>query len=258
MDLVALTFAAGALAQAPQERPDWKLFFSDQAVDGTIVIADERSGEMLAYDVERAQKRFMPASTFKVPHALFALDAGAVRDEFQVIRWDGVKRDFDGWNQDQTLRSSMRHSTVWVYQEFAVRSVRCAKRYLTRIQYGNADPSGGVDRFWLDGALGFQPWNRWISCENCIRNELPFRVEHQRLVKDIMIVEAGRDWILRAKTGWQARVEPQIGWWVGWVETPTGAVIFALNIDLPGGMKDAPKREAIVRSILQSIGALPR
>ena len=54
-----------------------------------------------------------------------------------------------------------------------------------------------------------------------------------------------------------ARVEPQIGWWVGWVETPTGAVIFALNIDLPGGMKDAPKREAIVRSILQSIGALP-
>ena len=28
------------------------------------VIADERSGEMLAYDVERAQKQFMPASTF--------------------------------------------------------------------------------------------------------------------------------------------------------------------------------------------------
>ena len=83
------------------------------------------------------------------------------------------------------------------------------------------------------------------------------QVEHQRLVKDIMIVEAGRDWILRAKTDGR-RVEPQIGWWVGWVETPTGAVIFALNIDLPGGMKDAPKREAIVRSILQSIGALPR
>ena len=82
LDPVALTFAAGALAQAPQERPDWKLFFSDQAVDGTIVIADERSGEMLAYDVERAQKRFMPASTLKCP-ALFALDAGAVRDEFQ-------------------------------------------------------------------------------------------------------------------------------------------------------------------------------
>ena len=39
--------------------------FSRIMVDGTIVIADERSGEMLAYDVERAQKRFMPASTLK-------------------------------------------------------------------------------------------------------------------------------------------------------------------------------------------------
>ena len=63
--LVALTFFAAGAWHKHQERPDWKLFFSDQAVDGTIVIADERSGEMLAYDVERAQKRFMPASTLK-------------------------------------------------------------------------------------------------------------------------------------------------------------------------------------------------
>ena len=155
---------------------------------------------MLAYDVERAQKRFMPASTFKVPHALFALDAGAVRDEFQVIRWDGVKRDFDGWNQDQTLRSSMRHSTVWVYQQFAreIGEVR-EKEYLTRIQYGNADPSGGVDRFWLDGALRISAMEQVDFLRKLYRNELPFKVEHQRLVKDIMIVEAGRDWILRQR-----------------------------------------------------------
>ena len=193
---------------------------------------------MLAYDVERAQETVHAGIDFKVPHALFALDAGAVRDEFQVIRWDGVKQDFDGWNQDQTLRSSMRHSTVWVYQQFAreIGEVR-EKEYLTRIQYGNADPSGGVDRFWLDGALRISAMEQVDFLRKLYRNELPFKVEHQRLVKDIMIVEAGRDWIRRAKTGWQARVEPQIGWWVGWVETPTGAVIFALNIDLPGGMK---------------------
>ena len=140
----------------------------------------------------------------------------------------------------------MRHSTVWVYQQFAreIGEVR-EKEYLTRIQYGNADLSGGVDRFWLDGALRISAMEQVDFLRKLYRNELPFKVEHQRLVKDIMIVEAGRDWILRAKTGWQARVEPQIGWWVGWVETPTGAVIFALNIDLPGGMKDAPKRRRL-------------
>ena len=85
------------------------------------------------------------------------------------------------------------------------------------------------------------------------RNELPFRVEHQRLVKDVMVNEAGRDWILRAKTGWSGKV----GWWVGWVEWPTGPVFFALNIDTPNRLNDLSKRQEITRSILRSINALP-
>ena len=62
--------------------------------------------------------------------------------------------------------------------------------------------------FWLDGALRISAMEQVDFLRKLYRNELPFKVEHQRLVKDIMIVEAGRDWILRAKTGWQARVEP--------------------------------------------------
>jgi len=34
-------------------------------------------------------------------------------------------------------------------------------------------------------------------------------------------------------------------------------VFFALNIDMPGGIEDAPKREAIGRRVMQSIAALP-
>ena len=72
-----------------------------------------------------------------------------------------------------------------------------------------------------------------------------------------MIVEAGRSWILRAKTGCGARGKPEIGWWVGWVEWADGPVFFALNIDMPNGGDDTPKREAIAREILASIDALP-
>lgn len=89
------------------------------------------------------------------------------------------------------------------------------------------------------------------------RNELPFKLEHQRLVKDIMIVEAGRDWILRAKTGWGARMKKQVGWWIGWVEWHEGAIFFVLNIDMPNGSEDTTKREAIGRAVLRSIRALP-
>ena len=96
------------------ERSDWKKFFSDLQAEGAIVIADERQAEhaLLVFGQERAAKRYSPASTFKLPHTLFALDAGAVRDEFQVFRWDGVKRSFAGHNQDQDLRSAMRNSAV--------------------------------------------------------------------------------------------------------------------------------------------------
>lgn len=251
-------FAFAAFSGEPTERTDWAAFFEHEGVAGTIVVTDERAGVTWVYDPRRAARRIRPASTFKIPHALFALDAGVVKDEFQVFPWDSVRRDIDGWNRDQDLRSSMRHSVVWVYQGFA-RAIgeERERRYLEAVGYGNADPSGGIDRFWLDGALAISAFEQIEFLRRLYRNELPFRVEHQRLVKDILIVEAGRDWILRAKTGWQARVEPNVGWWVGWIERADGPVFFALNIDMPGKADDIAKRESISRAVLRSVGALP-
>lgn len=256
--VLALAPAISPATETWRERAEWARFFSDGGVDGTIAIADERFKSSWVYGKARAGKRYIPASTFKIPHALFALDAGLVRDEFQVFRWDGVRRDIASWNRDQDLRSSMQNSVVWVYQEFA-RAIGedGERRYLSKTGYGNADPSGGIDRFWLEGKLGISAYEQIAFLRRLYRNELPFRVEHQRLVKDVMIIEAGRDWILRAKTGWQARLEPQVGWWVGWVEWPEGPVFFALNIDMPKGGSDLPKREGIGRAILRSVQALP-
>lgn len=246
-----------AVAESSRERADWAAYFDEAGVDGTIVVVDERDGARWVHNPERAATPYLPASTFKIPHALFALDTGVVHDEFQVFAWDGEARPIASWNRDQDLRSSMRHSVVWVYEEIARRIGEAAeRRYLRQIGYGNADPSGGIERFWLDGALRITAHEQVAFLQRLYRNALPFRVEHQRLVKDVMIMEAGRDWILRAKTGWQARVAPQAGWWVGWVEWPDGAVFFALNIDMPNQGADLPKREAIARAVLQSIQAL--
>lgn len=241
-----------------QVREDWASYFSEAGTPGTIVVWDERTGSQWVHDPERAGTRFIPASTFKIPHALIALDAGLVRDEFQVFAWDGVERQIRSWNRDQDLRSSMRNSAVWVYQQFARALGEDREReYLARIGYGNGDVSGGVDRFWLDGGLRISAIEQVEFLRRLYRNALPFKVEHQRLVKDVMIVEAGRDWILRAKTGWEVRADAQRGWWVGWVERREGAVFFALNIDMPNQGSDAPKREAIARAVLRALGALP-
>jgi len=125
-------------AQTWQERADWTRYFEGAGVRGTIAVAGERSNSHWICNQARASQQFLPASTFKIPHALIALDAGIVRDEFQVFRWDGKAREVDAWNRDQTLRSSVRYSTVWVYQQIARQlGERRERGYLQRLGYGN-------------------------------------------------------------------------------------------------------------------------
>lgn len=254
--IVALVSGGWAQDAVAKERPDWDQYFDKYDALGTIVIRDERGGDAQThvYNMARAETRYSPASTFKIPHALFALEAGAIRDEFEVIAWDGETRWLEAWNRDQDLRSSMRNSVVWVYEGFARKIGEAReKEYLARANYGNQDTSGGLETFWLDGSLRINAHEQVAFLRALYRNELPFELEHQRLVKDIMIVEAGKTYILRAKTGW----EGSMGWWVGWVEWPEGPVFFALNIDTPNRMEDVYKREAIAREVLVSIRALP-
>lgn len=255
--LLSVLISAEALAQEKSsERPEWKEFFDSHEATGTILIVDSRglSEKVSVYDRVRASKRYSPASTFKVPHTLFALDAGVVKDEFQIFPWDGVKRGYEPHNQDQNLRSAMRNSALWVYENFAKEiGEKKARAYLERVDYGNMDPSTESGAYWVDGKLAISATEQVTFLKKLYQNELPFKLEHQLLLKDIMIVEAGKDWILRAKTGWEGRY----GWWVGWVEWPSGPVFFALNIDTPNRWEDLYKREAIVRDTLLSIRALP-
>lgn len=253
-----LLSSACALASASEpvvDRPAWGKYFADTGVTGTIVVVDERKtpAPMFVFDRERAARRYSPASTYKIPHTLFAQDAGAVADEFQVFKWDGVKRSFAGHNQDQTLRSAMRYSTLWVYEGFARQiGEPKARAYLRGIDYGNADPATSKGAYWVDGNLRISALEQVAFLRKLYRNALPFKVEHQRLVKDLMVKQATSDWILRAKTGWEGRY----GWWVGWVESNEGAVFFALNIDTPRRTEDLPKREQIVRAVLESMNLL--
>ena len=77
-----------------------------------------------------------------------------------------------------------------------------------------------------------------------------------------MVLAEREGWTLYGKTGWKS-VDGQmdIGWFAGWVEQAggdaPGTYAFALNMDMPGGMVEAPKRRAAVERALRAIGALP-
>ena len=86
-----------------------------------------------------------PASTFKVPHALAALDAGVVDGADAKFAYDGSPQPFESWRRDQTLATAMRFSVVWVFQRIAEKlGIERETEYLRKLSYGNADPSSGL------------------------------------------------------------------------------------------------------------------
>jgi beta-lactamase class D len=47
-----------------------------QNLTGTFVLFDAQSGRTLCHNPQRARTRYLPASTFKIPNTLIALEAG--------------------------------------------------------------------------------------------------------------------------------------------------------------------------------------
>ena len=263
--LLLLVVAAAPLFAQPAwiEQPDWKSEFTERGVEGCALIYDEQAGHFLVFDRARAEKPLSPASTFKLFNAMVALDTGAVKDEFDPIRWDGKKRSFPDWNRDQTLASAMKFSAVWFYQEMARRAgPERMQAFIDKAGYGNRDIGGGIDRFWLDGgALRISAAGEIAFLRALADGTLPFSARAQETVRRISIIEAAPDFILHGKTGWAVhgspRADTDLGWVVGWVEHGGRRWFYALNIDMPGEEKDAPKRLALARALLTRVGALP-
>ena len=259
MLLAILSLAAIGAMPAPawQERPDFAALLADAGANGTIIVLDEQSKRWHVANRARAQQGFLPASTFKVFNALVALDAGAVADEHEVIEWDGVTRDIPAWNRDHDLESGMKASAVWFYQALARRSGEDRMRAaLERTGYGNGDLRAGIDRFWLEGGFRVTPAEQITFLQRLADDALPFSVRSQAIVKRVIEVDRGEDWVLRGKTGMMRAGTPgAIGWFVGWVERGDQRWFVAVNIDMPDG-KLVPKRVELARAALHAAGAI--
>ena len=233
--------------------------FAEAEVTGTALILDEKAGIWTAHDCQRAEHAFSPASTFKVFNAMAALDSDAVKDEFEVIRWDGKQRQYPGWNRDHSLASGMKFSVVWFYQEMARRiGPEHMQNWLDKVDYGNRRIGGAIDMFWLDDSLRISARQQIEFLRRLAAGTLPFSERAQETARRITIIEDAPDWILHAKTGWAthgaADGKTDLGWVVGWVERGGRRWLFAVNIDMSTAA-DAEKRLPLARKLLTDAGA---
>lgn len=231
---------------------------------GTFVLFDGETKRWSATDAHLAGERYLPASTFKIPNALIALQTGVAPGEDFLLRWDGKPRGRPEWDRDHTLASAMEVSAVWYFQELARRVGEARMRsFVTAFDYGNGDVSGELDHFWLTGNLGISPLEQVLFLGRMKAGELPVERAHVATVEKITTLASGKDkdgpWTLRGKTGMHEDAANAHGWLVGSVEHAGRPHIYALL--LVGRIEESARimgaRKDLTRALLDDARVLP-
>jgi beta-lactamase class D len=241
--------AAPVVASGPilaaKEEPGLRCFLWMNVVDRRAV--SPRGGD-------ECDVRSTPASTFKIPNALIALEANVI-DEHTVLPWDGQSTWNPQWNRDQDLSSAITNSVVWYFQRVAESVGRERyQTYLPAFRYGNAEPGPVLTQFWLDDSLRISPREQAAFLSALYAGELPVRAAAADAVKEILELRGPRivdlrdrlpfvdripaGTVLSGKTGTSVRPRAEggsvaVGWFVGAVEHPGDGrppIVFAARI----------------------------
>lgn len=254
-----------------EQQADFQKHFESLGVNGSILIYDLNQDLFYQHnrvpegqaEPNRNNSAFLPASTYKIPNSLIALETGVIQNDVDVLTWDGIERGFadapiEEWNQDLNMRLAFKYSAVWFYQVLARKiGHQRMQDFVTKIQYGNQNIGAkeDIDHFWLDGDLRITPRQQIDFLRRLQQNDLPFAQKNIDLVKDIAIAEETDNYVLRAKTGIATSVTPQIGWYVGYLEQNDNVYFFATNLDVVSD-KDIAARLEVTKLCLQDLGLL--
>lgn len=240
-------------------------YFDEFSVKGSVTVYDYKNKRWFYTDKQDAKKETLPASTFKILNSLIILENKAVKDEHEIIKWDGTEHTFFGtkinaWNKDTDLKTAYKTSTVWFYVEMAKRlGSGKYKKTLKRSKYGNHNFSEeGVD-FWNYGKFAVSPISQIKFLRKLYDNKLPFSQTNIDKVKEIMISEKTDDYVFRDKTGWTKRNGRDIGWWIGYLETKDNVYFFATRITKQVDEKNpqfSKARKEITKRVLSELGIL--
>jgi len=192
-------------------------------------------GEVRRAPADGCRTRVSPFSTFKVPHALAAIDAGVVSGADATLPYDGSPQPNEAWRHDHSLATAMKYSVVWYFQRVAgMLGQTREQEYLRKFHYGNEDPTSNLTSFWLGESLLISPEEQRDFLLRMYRGELPVSANALETVERILVQPSGvvvnatgehpfgGPWrsgvLVRAKTGaGRDRAGLEIRWVVGQV-----------------------------------------
>ena len=235
-------------------------YFDDLNIKGSITIYDYKNKKWYYSDKKDSEKQTLPASTFKIPNSLISIEEYAVKDENEVLKWDGVIREFPAHNADTDLKTAFKNSTVWFHREMSRRvGIDKYRKYLKEFNYGNQKLSGIPDYFWLDNTLVISPAEQINFLSGLYDEKYPLSKRTYNIVKNVMIEKKTDSYTLRAKTGSGLVKTLDIGWYVGYIETKDNVYFFATRLqqDEPDKNDDFLNlRKTITFNIFQDMGVM--
>ncbi|ENU1964544.1 OXA-24 family carbapenem-hydrolyzing class D beta-lactamase [Acinetobacter baumannii] len=233
-----------------------KSYFDEAQTQGVIIIKEGKNLSTYGNALARANKEYVPASTFKMLNALIGLENHKATTN-EIFKWDGKKRTYPMWEKDMTLGEAMALSAVPVYQELARRTgLELMQKEVKRVNFGNTNIGTQVDNFWLVGPLKITPVQEVNFADDLAHNRLPFKLETQEEVKKMLLIKEVNGSKIYAKSGWGMDVTPQVGWLTGWVEQANGKKIpFSLNLEMKEGISGSIRNEITYKS-LENLGII--
>jgi beta-lactamase class D len=231
--------------------------FESFNVSGGFVLYDQSNDEYIFHDKRRINTRYIPASTFKIANALIGLNAGTVKSVDEILPYGGLAQPIKSWENDMGLRNAIKLSNVPIFQELARRTgIQQMRAEIRELNYGNTVIGDSVDRFWLDGPLKINAIEQVNFLTQLAESRLTVSRYAQQSVREILRVDSSGNCQLYGKTGWVGTSEPEIGWWVGWLQREDQLYSFALIIDIQL-KRDAKARTKIGRQVLIKSGLWP-
>lgn len=77
-----------------EQTVNFRQHFNNLGVNGSIIVYDLNQDNFYQYNASRNNTAFLPASTYKIPNSLIALETGIIKDDVAVLTWDGIERGF--------------------------------------------------------------------------------------------------------------------------------------------------------------------
>lgn len=231
---------------------------NESAMQGVIVVYDPQSKTYFSNDFERAKTGYIPASTFKIPHSIIALETNVITDPETILPWDGEKRDMHIWERDMSFQEAFRTSCVPCFQQIA-REIgeERMKGFLNKLRYGKMQVQQDVDEFWLHGSSRITPMEQIDFLDRLHHKKLPILTTTREKILNMMEIEQGPNYRFGGKTGLSNEDGVINGWFVGYLVKGEKNYYFALQASpLETANLDAfiPNREQAIRSALARMG----